>query len=199
MPILPILPIQVIVNTQSTRTDHNGNRYHAATITSLSGESYNLCHVGGDRNVPLMLHGLGLEWSEIHQSETTVGKRELGGQGALEHRAAPYLWHMIPLARAVPLLAARLDGALRDLGRGAEVENDGRLPETYRLQHERIADKARAFLADLCAAHGAAIDWPGIFPLITYEGHDHTLTSECMRFTRFILERAPWTYPMAAI
>jgi len=197
---MPILPIQVVVNTQSTRPDRNGNRYHAATITALSGESYHLCHVDGDRSVPLMLHGLGLEWSEIHQSETTVGTRELSRQGALEHHAAPFLWHMIPRPRAIPLLGSRLAGVIRDLERCAEVENDGSLPESYRLQHERIADKAREFLVGLCAVHGAGIDFPGIFPLITYEGRDHTLTlSECVPFTRFILERASWTYPVAAI
>ena len=197
---MPILPIQVIVNTQSTRPDRNGNRYHAATITTLAGESYHLCHVDDARNAPLMLHGLGLEWSEIHQSETTVSKRELNRPGALEHHAKPCLWHMIPLARAVPLLVASLASVLKDLERCAEVENDGSLPESYRLQHERIADMAHAFLAELCAAHGTTMDWPGIFPLITYEGRDHTLTlSECVPFARFILERASWTYPVAAI
>ena len=60
--------IRFIVQTVSSLTDVNGNRYHFATITSTkTGKSLNLSSVGGDSNAHGLVKGLiNVDWEQIY-------------------------------------------------------------------------------------------------------------------------------------
>ena len=62
--------IRFIVETISSKTDLNGNRYHIATVTSTkTGKYLYLDSVGGDSNAPGLIKRLAdLDWEELHSS-----------------------------------------------------------------------------------------------------------------------------------
>lgn len=69
--------IRFIVETTSSKTDINGNRYHFATITSTkTGQSLAVDHVGGDSNIEHRLREAGLEWGEMKAINRTEAIRE---------------------------------------------------------------------------------------------------------------------------
>ena len=70
--------IRYIVETISSKTDRNGNRYHFARVTStLSGNSLVIDHVGDESNAASLVRRLtGADWSEVHRTESTLGLRD---------------------------------------------------------------------------------------------------------------------------
>jgi hypothetical protein len=69
--------IRFIVETVSSATDTNGNRYHFATVTSTkTGRYLYLDSVGGDSNAHSLIKStLELDWEEIHSSNCTESIR----------------------------------------------------------------------------------------------------------------------------
>ena len=65
--------IRFIIETVSSATDVNGNRYHIATVTSTkTGRYLYLDSVGGPSNAHGLIKGtLELDWEEIHSSNHT--------------------------------------------------------------------------------------------------------------------------------
>lgn len=171
------MPIRVIIETLSTLTDRNGNRYHAARVTSLEGKSLMVSHVGGDRNIPIMFSRMGLGHSEIHETQTTLGYRKLvavsKGQ-PMEHQLKGAMWHMLPLGVATGALSAWLAEKCVHIEKSVVAENDGSLPESYRLSMERHGEACREAIASVCADHGIQVSYPGIFPCFSIAGRDWT-------------------------
>ena len=70
--------IRFIINTTSSKTDTNGNRYHFADIVSTrTKNTLQLKDVGGDSNAVFLVRRLiDLDWSEVYATEQTIAKRE---------------------------------------------------------------------------------------------------------------------------
>lgn len=88
--------IRFLVDTTSSLTDTNGNRYHFATVTSTkSGKSLRVLSVGGDSNArALVSKHTGADWSEIHSTQCDMKIRDFqrarnfhdDGSGKYEHQ-----------------------------------------------------------------------------------------------------------------
>ena len=70
--------IRFLIDTVSSLTDVNGNRYHFATITSTkTGKSVRVKQIGGESNARGMVRNLtGADWSEIHCTESDLKIRQ---------------------------------------------------------------------------------------------------------------------------
>lgn len=69
--------IKFIVDTTSSKTDVNGNRYHFATITSaLTGKTLRVKSVGGDSNAVGLVRNIACAgWDEIHSTQSEMAIR----------------------------------------------------------------------------------------------------------------------------
>lgn len=169
--------ILAIVHTISTTTDRNGNRYHAGTITSTeTGEAMHFRSVGGERNLPCMLVSLGFDHRDIWELSSTCGKRELPDEGEFEHEARYKLWHLIP--KSTDKLGSWLADIAQTCQRAVEAENNGDAPQQYRDMHARYEEEVLRKLGEACKVWGVSCDKPGVFPHLTIDGRDYTLTIE---------------------
>ena len=89
--------IRFIVETVSSKTDINGNRYHFATVTSTkTGKTLNLASVGGDSNaVRLVKSKLDLDWSEIHSTNQTEMIRDWNRMNSFDYRKEALYEHQV--------------------------------------------------------------------------------------------------------
>jgi hypothetical protein len=169
--------ILAIVHTISTTTDRNGNRYHAGTVTSTeTGDSMAFRSLGGESYLRVMLNSLGFDHSMVYSVSSTCGKRELPDTGEYEHEARYKLWHLIP--RCTDKLGGWLADIAKTCERAVEVENDGNAPQSYRDQWGRHESDALRKLAEACKTWGVQCDKPGVYPHLTIDGRDYTLTLE---------------------
>ena len=70
--------IRFIIETRTSNTDTNGNRYHYAIVTSAkTKKTLHLDSVGGDQNaVHTVKDKLGLDWNEVYAVNSSYPIRE---------------------------------------------------------------------------------------------------------------------------
>ncbi len=75
----PAVPILAVVETVSSETDRNGNRYHFARFYSTQkGRQTSVClEVGGDNNAPFLAYKLlGSNWEHVLHVQVTLPKTQ---------------------------------------------------------------------------------------------------------------------------
>lgn len=90
--------IKYIVETVSSLTDTNGNRYHFATVTSVrTGNMLVIDSVGGDSNAGYLVRKLlGLDFSQVHCTNNSESIRQFNRM--VKHNSSGLYEHQVTAA-----------------------------------------------------------------------------------------------------